>query len=343
MKRRVILGLAVVIVVALFVVARRAASWRPIIIGQQPGARTLLLSRNGARLFSLNQSEVQVWDTDARVSLGKWKSPGSRLLPAPSGERVATASSPVTSKEGDNLATTELLGSVREAHTGAVICEFRDSWRHAKAVQDALQDFVWSADGREIWTLTNSALRRFDARDGHLIKSVPYDAANGFTSWQLSPDARLIVATDRAGAHFFSAKTGQQTRFWKHPVPATRNSPVAVRALLPEDQWVLMQRWNGPNNATAFFVRASDGKLMWSKPQITTSTYGFEICGFSGDGQLVLSLEGKRIVARRSASGQELWHRNAFPIQAATLSADGRFVYCVDVQGTVRRWNAPTP
>ena len=343
MKRRVILGLAVVIVIALFVAARRAASWRPVIIGQQPGARALLLSANGARLFSTGQTETQVWNTQTRARIGRWTIADVWMRLAPDGAHFVTARTRVVRDFGGPTARTRLLGEVREARTGAKICQFSQIWTHSIANEDALQDLRWGANGREIWILTNSALCRFDARDGTLLQRVTYDAANGFTSWQLSPDARLIIATDRAGAHFFSAKTGQKTRFWKHPVPATRNSPVLVRALLPGGQWVFMQRTNGPNKQTALFVRAGDGKLMWSKPQITTATYSFEICGFSGDGELVLSLEGEHIVARRSANGQEVWHLDAFPIQAATLAADGRFVYCVDVQGTIRRWNVPTP
>lgn len=264
------------------------------------------------------------------------------MVPSPDGGQVVVASSPVTAQPSDALALTELLGSVRDGRSGAVICKFRDRWRHAKDVEDALQDLKWSDDGREILTLSNSALRRFDARDGHLIQRVFYAARNGSQSWLLSPGTRSIVVTDGKGAHFFSAMTGKETLFWKHPATATRGAPIGVSAVSPGGKWVLMRQSNAPNNATAFFVRASDGKLAWSKPQITTSTYGFEICGFSSDDQLVLSLEDARIVARYLSSGKEAWHLGAASIQNAVLSPDGQFVYSVDPSGTIRRWNAPS-
>ncbi len=341
-KRRILLALATLIPLALFFVARDAASHRPLLIGTHRGARTLLISPDGTRLFSLGQGEVEVWDVATRARLGQWQFTGFELLPAPDGARVAMASSPISASANASLVVTNLNGAVRDAASGDVLCRFRDSWPHARDVQDAIQDLKWSADGREIVALTNSAVRRFDARNGHLIERVPYDARNGYTSWQLSPGARVIVATDRKGAHFFDARTGQKTHFWKHPAPATHNSPVAARAFLPGGKWILMQKRNAPNDDTAFFVRVSDGHLAWSKSQITTSFYSFEVCDFSRDGQRVLSLEDAQIVSRQSASGKEIWHMNASTIQNAVLAPDGQFFYSIDVQGTIRRWNVPS-
>ncbi len=342
MKRRILIILAVFVPLALFFVARLAAGRRPIIIGADRGARTLLLSPDGTQLFSRGQYQVQAWSTTTRENVGQWPVPGAWLVPSPDGTRVVSASSPVASRPDSERVVTRLLGAVRTPKSGAIICQFHDRWTHSKSLQDALQDLKWSADGREIVVLTNRAVRRFDARDGHLIKRVTYDAANNYTSWLLSPDARFVIATDRDGAHFFDAASGQETHFWKHPAVATRNSPIIARAILPGGQWIWMQRRNGPNNATAFFVRASDGHLVWSKPQIDTSFYGFKICNFSRDGQLILSLEQARIVVRQSANGQEVWHLDATMIQDAALSPDARFVYSLDARGTIRRWNVPS-
>ncbi len=341
MKRRLLIALAAIIPLIFLAATFWAASRRPLLIGQHRNARTLLISPDGTRLLSRDQFGFHVWDTETPALLGTWRPPGAWMVPSSDGARVVVASSPVKSTPTDSMVTTELVGSVRDARSGAIICAFRDKWRHSKDLQDMLQDLRWSEDGREVVTLTNGAVRRFDARDGRLIQRVFYDARNGYTSWQLSPDAREIVATDREGAHFFSALTGKEIRFWKHPATATHNAPIGVRAFTPDGQWLWMGQRNGPNNDTAFFVRASDGHLAWSKLQITTVTYGFEICGFSGDGQLVLSLEDARIVARYCASGKEAWHLNVASIQTAAFAPDGQSVYSVDVVGNIRRWNAP--
>ena len=344
MNRRWLWGLAVVVPLALFAVARRAAEQRPILIGAHAGARELKLSHDGTRLFSSGQVETRVWDTATRARIGRWTIPDFWTLPAPDGQRIVTARTRVVADSNGQTARTRLFGEIRDARTGAEIGAFTQIWAHPIGNQDALQDLRWSADGREIWTLTNSALRRFDARDGRLIQSVAYDATNGFSAWQLAPDGDFIVASDRQGVRFFDAATGKQTRIWPYDAPSGAAYSVDELVVAPGGQWLMTQGFRVRNKtAPLLFQRASDGHITWR----VSDPGHHEFRGFSADGQLAIFLEWTppdqtiHIVARHSATGRELWRRSAPLTQDAALSSDGRLVYSLELDGTLRRWNAP--
>lgn len=187
MKRLFWLG-SMVFAVALFLVARNAASWRPQNIAAMQGRATFQFSPDGRWLLIQNPDLTGVlWDWRDR-RLARKVNPGFYRF-SPDGRFLANSAMEIKRIRGIYANITKV--EITETQSGRVVGAFDDpKTRSSEGVHDA----AWSSDGKKLVVVTSYGWRTFEVASGQVVSrwqtKVGQRAASGST---LSRDGLQVV------------------------------------------------------------------------------------------------------------------------------------------------------
>ena len=176
MKRKRSFWLLALVPVALLVWAMQsAASWRPRLIGVQPGANFITASPDGKLLVAGNSEVTQIWDVITQRVL--WKKEGGWPIFSPDSRTIMLAhATSITTGEMRTFAGFRF--ELRDAQTGRLLRTFSDP--DAKRKTDwggDLCDRAFSPDGREFRVATTLWHWRFDVPSARLVTARQWHCA----------------------------------------------------------------------------------------------------------------------------------------------------------------------
>lgn len=324
--RRVGIGVAVCIPVAIFFAAREAASWRPRHLAGLPYQKTIAISPDEKLVAAAdNLLTVRELGTgteiyhSAPISWQGKAQPGvvEELAFSPDSRQIAvcwtqSAESGLTQKTGIRLV--KLGEGVRDLNVPRSSADF-----------DSPTQLRFSPDGQTLWLASTDNFRAWDLKSGRLIRqwrqtdlgrsaSIPYFG-------ELSPDCHTFFHSGEGGFSIWDTRTGKLLNRYKLEGLADGDLELSPdTSLLVHDD---------PHKEVRWVVEPRTGKRLWQRfdgPQLL-------------NGKLAYSLIGaKKIDMRDSRSGKYLFSVAQVPnLKAIFPSSQESQIYVLDNDGQLWR------
>jgi WD40 repeat protein/serine/threonine protein kinase len=310
------------------------------------GSQALAFSADGSKLLSVAADHTaQVRDLQTGKAIGlPLKHPAAVRAAAfsPNGQIVVTDCADGSARLWDTSTGAARGSPLKNPQMGVAFTADGRQVAASNSLWDALSGarlgpftgnpdgFVCCPDGRLVTAKSvQDTAQVIDARTGQALG--PAIRGPGVVNaWALSPDGRtLLTGHARAVSCLWDAATGKLT------VPRLQ-SPIQVDfvAYAPDGRRVL----TGGLDAKFQLWDAATGA------PVGTALPGPS--GFSPDGQLVWTAEGKVVRLRDATTGKLVGPAlvHALPVQNAALSADGKLLRAHCSDGTIRLWDvSPLP
>jgi WD40 repeat protein len=278
-------------------------------LGPAAPAEDGVLSPEGTRLAKTQGDTVQVYDLATGKPVGaamKHKGEVAKVVFAPGGDRLLTASNPADATAG----TPSWDVRVWEAGTGKPLT---DVMEHLREVGQA----SFSRDGSRVLTVAlDKRARVWDAKTGKLIGQA-MDHAEDVLLAVLSPDGKYVVTSDKENmTRAWNAATGERVG-----EGMGNAKPVRFVAFSPDGKSLATCCEDG----LARTWEVATGKRLFQGEHAGAVVYA----SFSPDGKLLLTA-GADATARVWDLEKGKEHvpplRHAGPVQRTAFSADGRWL-----------------
>ena len=343
MKRRVALGLAVVILVALFVAARRAASWRPQLMAADSVEALMLTPRLNVTRSSSGRWVVYDSLTTSSYFLVDRTHPRSRRRldwgqPVFSRDEKLLFSltsnlqafDPHTQKSAfiSDKTPVRMDAELEDLRTGNVTKLEPISWGASKknVSADLLGAPVISPDNSVLTAVIGTTVVRWNIASGKLLSRAEGGPFGAYTGGEPCAGGDKVCGSSDTKFFVYNARTGaKEGAYWG------AGEAIAGTDFYGGEAW----------GRTFYIARISDGKRIFQS-QVSNPTFLSQSPIFSTDGRLVLVALSKKaglIQAQMMevATGRVVL-RKELPEFNRWMFDDNDHVLTRDAQGRVYRW-----